>query len=143
MPLPNTRMIHPLFEQHHRPTANEQMTAECRIERPSSEPASWDDTTGRHTYPQPTVLYEGECRWQYQLDAGQTVVADRTIPAAVVRIVVPVAAEPYQANDLVTLTASEHNPDIVGRTLTVQAVNGSSVSWQRDLNCQMRQPTTR
>lgn len=143
MPLPTGSLIHPRFEQHHRPVANRQMTATCRIERPSSDTPAWDDTTGRTTYPQPTLVYEGPCRYQYTAPAGQPAPADLPTPVAEVRVVVPVTDIVFQVNDLVTLTASEHNPDIVGRRLVVTSVNGSSISWQRDLVCQLRQPTTR
>lgn len=142
MPLPATRLIHPRFQTHHRPVAARQATAVCRIERPSSRPTLWDDTAGRHVYPPPRLLYEGPCRYQYQAAAGQPVVADQPVPLADVRITVEVSAT-FQVNDLVTLIEADGNPDLLGRTLTVTGVSGSSISWQRDLSCQLRQPTTR
>ncbi|WP_433460696.1 DUF6093 family protein [Micromonospora sp. CA-248212] len=142
MPLPNTRLIHPRFEEHHRPVAERQATAECRVERPAQQ-ALWDDQAGKNVYPPPELLYEGPCRYQYLSAAGQPVVADTTTPLADVRITLPVGSVVYQANDQVTLTATATNPDLVGRGLSVTAVSGSSISWQRDLTCQLRQPTTR
>jgi len=144
VPLPNTHLIHPRFEAHHRPVADRQATATCRVERPAQQ-AQWDDAAGKNVYPPPQVLYEGPCRYQYLSPAGQPVVADTTTPLADVRITLPVGEVVYQANDLVTLTATATNPDLVEppRTLTVVAVSGSSISWQRDLTCQLRQPTTR
>lgn len=143
MPLPNTRLIHPHFEQHHRPVAAGQMTGECVIERPSSAPPVWDDVLGRDVPAPPDVLYEGPCRYQYLSPAGQPIVADQTTPLADIRVTVPVSAIVYQANDLVRLTATTTNPDLQGRRLVVVAVSGSTISWQRDLTCQLRQPTTR
>lgn len=144
VPLPKTRLIHPRFEQHHRPVADGQATATCRIER-AAQHALWDDQAGRNVYPPPELLYEGPCRYQYLSAAGQPVVADTTTPLADVRVTVPVGSVVYQANDVVTLTATATNPDLVvpPRTLSVTAVSGSSISWQRDLVCQLRQPTTR
>ncbi|MEV0214291.1 DUF6093 family protein [Micromonospora sp. NPDC050695] len=142
MPLANTHLIHPRFEAHHRPVADRQATATCRVERPAQQ-AVWDDAAGKNTYPPPDVLYEGPCRYQHLSAAGQPVVADTTTPLADVRITLPVGAVVYQINDLVTVTATATNPDLVARTLTVTAVSGSSISWQRDLVCQLRQPTTR
>lgn len=147
MPLPHTHLIPPRFEAHHRPVADRQATAACRVERPAQH-ALWDDSAGANVYPPPELLYEGPCRYQYLSDAGQPgaahpVVAERSTPLADVRITLPVGAVVYQANDLVTVTATATNPDLVGRTLTVTAVSGSSISWQRDLVCQLRQPTTR
>ncbi|MEV1013774.1 DUF6093 family protein [Micromonospora sp. NPDC049801] len=142
VPLLNTYLIHPRFEAHHRPVADKQATAECRVERPAQQ-AVWDDAAGQNVYPPPALLYEGPCRYQYLSPAGQPVVADTTTPLADVRITLPVGAVVYQTNDLVTLTATATNPDLVGRGLTVTAVSGSSISWQRDLTCQLRQPTTR
>lgn len=140
--LPNTTVIHPLFEQHHRPVAEGQMTGICRIERPATEPV-WDDQAGRDVYPSATLLYDGPCRYQYLSPAGQPIVADTITPLADVRVTVPVGAVEYQANDVVTMTGSDNNADIADRTLSVTAVSGSSISWQRDLLCQLRQPTTR
>ncbi|MEV5211334.1 DUF6093 family protein [Micromonospora sp. NPDC053740] len=142
MPLPNTRLIHPRFEQHHRPVADRQATATCRVERPATQ-AVWDDEAGKNVYPPPVLLYVGPCRYQYLSPAGQPVVADTTTPLADVRVTLSVGTVVYQANDLVTITATTTNPDLVERTLSVTAVSGSSISWQRDLTCQLRQPTTR
>lgn len=119
------------------------MTGECVIERPSSDPPVWDDVLGRDVPAAPTVLYEGPCRYQYLSPAGQPIVADQTTPLADVRVTVPVAATVYQTNDVVRLTGTATNPDLPGRRLVVAAVSGSTISWQRDLTCQLRQPTTR
>lgn len=141
--LPNTRVIHPRFEQHHRPVAAGQMTASCRIERPSTDPPIWDDVAGLDVQPPPTLLYDGPCRYQYLSPAGQPIVADALTPLADIRVTVPVPAVEYEVNDMVTMTGSTNNSDITDRKLTITAVSGSSISWQRDLTCQLRQPTTR
>lgn len=143
MPLPNTRMIHPRFEQWGRQVADRQATATCRIERPSTDPPTWDDEAGREIQPPPVLLYNGPCRYQYLSASGQPIVADAKTPLADVRVTVPVGAFEYKSNDLVTMTGSDQNPDIADRRLSVTAVSGSSISWQRDLICQLRQPTTR
>lgn len=142
MPLPTTRLFHPSFEAHHRPVADGQATGTCRVDRPSSGTV-WDDTTGTETPAPPTVVYDGPCRYQYQSAAGQPTVADTPVPLADVRVVVPADGTEYRVNDVVTVLAAPTNPDLVGRRLNVQAVSGSSVSWQRDLYCQLRQPTSR
>lgn len=143
MPLANTKVIDPRFEEHHRPVAEGQMTGTCRIERPSPDPPTWDDVAGRDVYPPPELLYDGSCRYQYLSLAGQPIVADAPTPLADVRITVPAGAVEYQVNDVVTMTGSPKNPDIADREMTAQAVSASSISWQRDLTCQLRQPTTR
>lgn len=150
MPLPNTRLIHNRFEEHHRPVADGQATAECRIERPSSTPTAWNDTTGRNTYPDPVLVYAGPCRVQHLGSGGRRVgssgppiVGDRGIPVADYRVTVPTGGLLVQVNDLVTVTASADNADAVGVVLTVTAVSTGSITWQRDLSCQVRQPTTR
>lgn len=142
MPLPGTRLIHPNFEQWGRQVAAGQMTAVCRIHRPSTDPV-WDDALGRDVYPPPALLYHGPCRYQYQTPAGAPVVAEQPTPLGDIRITVDVGATPYRVNDLVTMAISVNNLDVTGRTLLVTAVSGSSISWQRDLTCQLRQPTTR
>lgn len=142
--LPATTVIHPDFQQHHRPVAAGQMTGTCRIERLPAGPAVWDDAAGTHVPPSPTLLYDGPCRYQHLSPAGQPIVADTETPLADVRITVPVPdTVEYTVNDLVTLTGAADNPDLAGRTLRVTAVSAATISVQRDLTCQLRQPTTR
>lgn len=142
--LPATTVIHPDVQQHHRPVAAGQMTGTCRIERPAADPAVWDDAAGTHVPPPPTQLYDGPCRYQHLAAAGQPIAADTETPLADVRITVPVPdTVEYGVNDLVTLTGAAGNPDLAARTLRVTAVSASTISVQRDLTCQLRQPTTR
>lgn len=143
MPLPNTRLIHRLFEQHHRPVADQQMTAECRIHRPSSTPASWDDETGRNIYPEPAVVYEGPCRVQREADATPVTVADKTTAVGGYRVTIPTDTDVVQVNDVATVTACCGDPALVGKQLKVRDARRGSITWQRDLICDLYPDTTR
>lgn len=141
--LPNGRMFHQRFEQHHRPVADRQMTAECVIKRPNSSPNAWDDTTGRSTYPAPATVYSGLCRIQHLSPAGAPSVGDRTVPVADYRVTIVTDSDPVQVNDLIAVTSNDGDPVLVGRTLLVTGVPRGSITWQRDLDCQLQPATTR
>lgn len=143
MPLSNTSMFHPQFEARHRPTANGQLTAECVITRPSSTPNAWDDAAGQNVYPTPSSVYSGACRVQRQAEATAVTVADRTVPVAGFVVVIPTTAALVQVNDVVEVTVCVGDPALVGRTLKVRYALRGSITWQRDLICDLQPATTR
>ncbi|MEU8158041.1 DUF6093 family protein [Micromonospora sp. NPDC048986] len=148
MPLRNTRVIHPAFEAHHRPVSESGMTAECRITRPSSGPATWDDATGQNTYPAPMVVYEGICRVHRGGPAGGSeasarTVADRVLALGQYDVTISTAADLVKVNDIVTITACQGDPDLIGLPLQVTGARRSALTWERVLAVQMQQPTTR
>jgi hypothetical protein len=148
MPLPNTRMFHPLFEAHHRPVADGQLTAECVVTRPSSTPNAWDDAAGRNIYPPSEPIYAGSCRVQRramgQATVAPSVVADRSVPVAGFVVVLTATSTPLvQVNDVVTITVCTGDPALVGCDLKVRDSHRGSITWQRDLICDLQTATTR
>lgn len=143
--LPNTRVIHPLFEQHHRPVTADAMTAECAITRPASAGASvFDEATATSQHPAPASIYTGACRiTRAPLSATTVVVADRPVNNARYVVGIPAEAPPVQSGDIVTLTACEGAAAIVGHPMVVTDAAYGSITWQRDLLCDLSQPTTR
>lgn len=143
MPRPGTPVIHPQWSEHHRPTADGQMTAECSIDRPSHV-ATLNETTGRSTYPAATNLYAGPCRFQ----AGPRLSTPTTVGGTQATqhryaVAVPATVGGIQINDQVTVTACTDDPSMVGRVLRVVDVLEGSLLWQRDLICEDTTPTTR
>ncbi|MFG1659078.1 DUF6093 family protein [Micromonospora chersina] len=144
-PLPNHRLIHPRFESHHRPVTADGMTAECAITRPASAGTPvFDEATARSQHPAAASVYTGACRiTRAPLSAANVVVADRPVDNARYVVAIPADAPLVQAGDLVTLTACDGDPAIVGQPMPVTDVTHGSITWQRDLLCEFSQPTTR
>ena len=143
--LPNTTVIHPDFQSHHRATLDHTMTATCVITRPASDGTPpFNEATATSVHPAATTVYTGICRIQHSGDpAGPEVVADRDATNAGYTVSVPADADLIQVGDLATVTACTHDPDLVGLVLHVINARRGSVAWQRDLACQLRPPTTR
>lgn len=145
--LPNTHVIPPDWEQHHRPVSADAMTAECVITRPTST-AGWDDTTGKSAYPTPATIYgPGPCRINRggsgAVPAGATTVADRTVTLVDYAIVIPTSAPLIQVHDLVTVTTCTGDPQLVDLTLRVKDVARGGLTWERVLSCELQPPTSR
>lgn len=121
MPLPNGRLFHPQFEAHHRAVADRQMTAECTI-----------------TDVQFAEVYSGPCRVRSG-GAGTflPVTSDQRIADAPCTVTIPATAEGVRPGHVVELTACASYPDLVGQQLVVRAILPGSITWQRDLACDM------
>src|SRR6266516_2749691 len=119
MPRPGTPLIHPGWEDWHRPVAEGQMTAECSIDRPGHS-AAFNETAGRTAYPAPTNLYTGPCRVQAsQRLPGQPTVGGAQVTERRYQVAVPATVEGLRINDQVTVTACAGDPDLVGRKLRI------------------------
>lgn len=89
------------------------MVDECVIRRDGG--TTYDPETG---YPTPvtTEVYAGKCRIQQQTASA----ADRNVGEAAVLLLhlevqVPMSVVGVQADDVVEVTASRHDPDLLGR----------------------------
>lgn len=145
MPLPNTRVIHPDFQAHHRAVTDGAMAATCVITRPSSPGTPvFDEGTATSTHSTPATVYNGPCRITARpvAPAGE-VVADRTVDLGDYIVGIPADAAAVQVNDQVTVQVNGDDPTLVGLRLTVNGVRHGSIAWQRDLTCDLSQPTTR
>ena len=143
-PLRGTRIIHSRFEQHHRPALDTQYTAECRITTPPSA-GVFDEASGRTVYPDPELVYDGPCKLGRSSNpAGTRVAGDRTVTIAEYVLSLPKdaadAAVPVHA--VVTMTRSPQNADLVGQVLTVTNPRFGSITWQRDIVCELQPPPT-
>jgi Family of unknown function (DUF6093) len=111
------------------------MTDTCSITRASGEPV-FSEETGQHTQPTTTV-YNGRCRVQAsgtqarERDAGEMfLIVDRVV------ISLPVGSPQAVKDDLVTVTASPHNPQIVSAKYRVRAVQDKSHPTAVRLDCE-------
>lgn len=145
--LANHRALHPRFEAQHRPTAEEFMTAEVVIRRHSSA-GTFDETTGRTTYPDPTHVWTGWARLQRmsQMQGAQQI-GDRQVIVGGATLSVPASAVAVQIGDEAQVLryrdADSGDPHLVGRPLWVHEVRPGSLLWQRDLVVLDAPPTSR
>lgn len=144
--LPNTRLIPPAWEQHHAPTAEQAMTAECVVTRPASTPGqpTFDELTGRSVYPTSPTVYTGSCRMQRAALSGiaEPVIGGKPTPMRRYQFSTPLAAPPLQVNDVVEVTTAA-DPEFVGGKLRIVDVHGGSLVWQRNYMTEQWTPTAR
>ncbi len=141
MPLKGTRVIGPGWSDHHRPVTAGTMTATCDLRLPGGTDSTFDGDTGTTTVtPHPPYLTGAKCRIQAlsTQEAGvQQLVAEQQVTTMPYLVAVDwaTASEVEPAvNHLVDVVTCE-DPRMVGRTLTVKAVVGGSLIWERDLVC--------
>ena len=143
-PLRSTRIVHSQFEQHHRTTVTSQFSATCQIHNPPGGGA-FDEATGSTVYPDPELVYDGPCKLVRSSDpAGTRVVGDRTVTIAEYVLSLPKDADSLAipVNAVVTMTGSPQNADLVGQVLTVTNPRFGSITWQRDIVCELQPPPT-
>jgi hypothetical protein len=119
------------------------MTAECTITRPSHV-ATFNESTGRATFPTATAVYTGPCRLQAsQRPTGAGTTGGAQVVQYRYAVAIPADASPPQVNDQVTVTACAGDPTFVGRVLRIVDVLDGSLTWQRNLIAEDTEPTTR
>lgn len=102
--------------------AEGRMVDACTIAHPGGEP-TFDPDTGTYTDGAPTVFYTGKCEVQISdgLNARDTEAGGTELTLTRVTVKVPIIVEGVERGDLVTITASELDPDLVGQEFTVLA----------------------
>lgn len=104
-----------------RAAAEKGMTDACTITRPGSGEPTFDPETGQYDEPERVTVYMGSCRVQY-VDSPPTH-PDTQTRRPVVRgseLQLPVEISTNVAvNDIAVITASQYDPDLVGRKYTV------------------------
>lgn len=110
------------------------MVDACTITRSGGVP-TLNPTTGLYTTPAATTVYTGACEVQISdglnaqtAEAGGQVVTERRVT-----IKVPISAEGIETGDLVTITASALDPDLVNQEFRVLAGFAKSHATARRL----------
>lgn len=114
-----------------RQAAERNMKDSCRVNRASSKPAT-DPVTGKVTRASSEV-YVGKCRLQQSLaqastkEAGEHVFTEQGIQWQT-----PVGSGPFKVGDMVTMTSSELDGQLVGKVYRVEELfNKSQATSQR------------
>lgn len=134
MPLPNTKVIHTLWSEHHRPTATGTMSAVCEITRKGT--AGVTDADGTYTPAVRSTVHAGPCRVQALVTQQQIEIVGETQETRH-RYLVTIQYDTAEIHvgDLVRLTASK-DAGLVGRQLRVTDAIYGSEQWERDLTCE-------
>lgn len=147
-PLPGYRVIHPQFEAHHRPVAENVQTATATITRHTAAGATFDPDNGQTTYPTATTVYSGRCRVQRPMQGEMArEIGDRQVIIRPHVVSLPADAPEVRIGDKVTVSpwsdSTQGDPHLPGEPLWVHDVRYGSLIWQRDLVCLNAPPTAR
>lgn len=103
--------------------AESMMTTTATVRRPTGVVEA-DPETGADVIPEGALVYEGRCRVKAaQRAPSAQESADATVAVDQDAIHFPVTAGPFQVGDVVTVTASVHQPLLVGRTYRVTGLH--------------------
>ena len=142
VPLPNTRMIHPRWQDRHAPVVLGGMEAQVRLSRPAGL-GTRDPETGATAEIPAAVYYEGPARLQRRTPlapAGSDTARNVTTGDYLLAVPVDVGAEP-QRGDIADMIASP-DPLQVGVRLYVTDVPTATQILQRNLGVDLRKPDT-
>ena len=109
----------------------------CTVERRSTPVTNLID--GTPTYPTPTQIYNGSCRFQQAAApwAGPATVGQAGIGLSAEEVQLPViGSEGIDKDDVVTCTSSTNDPDLVGKRFTVQGTHHATHKTTRRLPIQ-------
>jgi hypothetical protein len=134
MPLPGSRVIHPRFSEHHRPTATSAMAATVTITRPTGGGTTGPD--GTWTSAAATAVYAGPARISPRpTDQRHIVVGERRIVLRDYVVAVRWDAAQVDVDDLVTVGTAD-DPRLPGTALRVKDVQMGDQEWERILICE-------
>lgn len=109
----------------------------CVIARPAGGAPVLSAVTGGYTQPT-SQIYAGPCRVKPRDNADRVVDAGGQAVSLFPYVVsVPIGAERYEVDDLVTVTASELDPSLPGLVLRVQQVGAGTHLTARRLSCEV------
>lgn len=117
-----------------RAEAEGRMVDACTITRGGGDPV-FDPDTGEYTTPAGSTIYTGPCEVQISdgLNAREADAGGTEITLSRLTVKVPISVEGVQVDDVVTITASELDPDLVGQTYRVIAGFAKSFATARRL----------
>ena len=115
------------------------MVDACTITRPGGEPV-WDEASMSYTTPDGSAVYDGPCRVQLSAAMANTPEAgDRVLVAQRSTVSVPMGVTGVAVDDVVTVTASVHDPDLVGNRYRVRSLFAKTHATARRLEVEETQ----
>lgn len=145
--LPGHRALHPRFEAHHRPVAEQFHTAWVTIGRHSSD-TGWDSAAGQDVFPPPDIVWAGWARVQRQPQAEvPRSIGDRQVVVSLATVTIPADAPEVRIGYEVRVQSYRDpgagDPHLLDRSLWVRDIYPGSVQWERALAVQDAPPTSR
>ena len=137
--LPNTHVIPPGWELHHRPVAESSMTGRCRVVLPGKAGEYPDFVSSPET-----VLARTVCRVQQQNRPDRAEASGQSVDTRDYLVTLPAEAWPTgtRVSDSGPVVIVEGyldghagDPDLIGRRLNVEQVLHGTLRWERDLYC--------
>lgn len=106
----------------------------CTIVR-GGKASTFDPATGQYTTPAGTAIYTGVCEVQLtdSLSASTPDAGGQVAAISRLTVKVPMSVEDVEVDDVVTITASALDPDLVGRTYRVASRFAKSFATARRL----------
>jgi hypothetical protein len=119
-----------------RAAAEALMVDTCTIERPTARTPDRKNGVVTTTY---TTVYTGQCKLNYVGDVTpgpqQREVAEAHLAVLTPTLHLPMSATGLAEGDRVTITASQHDPELVGKVLRLQGPHHGSFQTARRLMC--------
>ena len=115
--------------------AEGRMVDACTITRAGTGDTTFDPNTGTYTDAADSTIYTGRCEVQVSdgLNAQTTEAGGQVVTDLRVTVKVPMSVEGVAVDDVVTITASELDPDLVGKTYRVLGTFAKSFATARRL----------
>lgn len=142
MPLPATRMVPDDWQQRHAATIRVTMRSTVQVVRRADRVGTRDATVGRTSWATPYIVYEGAARVQSR-SAVNTRFADRQAAVGDYLVAVPADAAAVKVDDVVEVTSCPDSPALTDLTLVVRDCPQADVAWQRNLLCDLVEPSAR
>ncbi len=115
-----------------RTAATALMVDACTIAHPGAA-ATFNAATGVYADPAGTVFYTGPCQIQVGLAVGGSDAGGAELTVLRLVVKVPVTVVGVEVDDVVTVTASLLDPDLVGRVFQVTAGHAKTFATARRL----------
>ena len=134
MALPNTRVVHPSWSEHHRPTATGTLTGTCTItHRPTG--GGTTGPTGNYTPPTAATIYDGPCRIiPVRTDERLRAIGGTQQTHRRYQVSIRYDADALAVGDIVTVNEAA-DPQMAGMRLRIIDHRYGTEQWERDLIC--------
>ncbi|MET0417525.1 MAG: DUF6093 family protein [Actinoplanes sp.] len=142
MPLQNSAVISPDWQTHHRPVAIGGMNALVEVIREDVKGVR-DKASGLTNYGAGLQIYEGPGAVVDRSAVSTVVIGERETALGAYLIVIPAEVATVVVGDVVRVIRCPENPNLTGKRFNVVQLGSSSLTFQRDLGCDLQQPTNR
>ena len=142
MPLQNSTVIPPEWQTHHRPVAVGGMNALVEVVREDVK-GTRSKASGLTGYGAGLQVYQGPGSITDRGASSTAAIGERETTMGAYTISLPAEVVGAMVGDVVHVIHCPDNPNLTGARFRVLEVGSSSLTFQRDLGCDLQQPTNR